>query len=146
MKQNTFFFFLNSFSLLDFSCNLKNKPPMSDNEDYYEDNLHEDQDIEMHDQDDGGEIFLPEDNVEPTPTNERITTPYMTKYERARILGARALQISMNAPVMVDLDGESDPYEIALKELRAKKIPFVIRRYLPDSSYEDWRVTELIAD
>ncbi|KAJ2908357.1 DNA-directed RNA polymerases II and V subunit 6B, partial [Coemansia aciculifera] len=54
--------------------------------------------------------------------------------------------ISMNAPVMVELDGDSDPYEIALKELRAKKIPFVIRRYLPDASYEDWRVTELIAD
>ncbi|ORX71503.1 RNA polymerase Rpb6 [Linderina pennispora] len=92
------------------------------------------------------EIFLPEDNVEPTPANERITTPYMTKYERARILGARALQISMNAPIMVELDGESDPYEIALKELREKKIPFVIRRYLPDMSYEDWRVQELIAD
>lgn len=38
----------------------------------------------------------------------------------------------MNAPVMVELDGESDPLEIALKELRAKKIPFTVRRYLPD--------------
>jgi len=33
----------------------------------------------------------------------RTTTPYMTKYERARIIGARALQISMNAPVMVSV-------------------------------------------
>eukprot|EP00961_Rhodomonas_salina_P282801 3821821-Rhodomonas_salina.2 len=32
---------------------------------------------------------------------KRITTPYMTKYERARVLGTRALQISMNAPVLV---------------------------------------------
>jgi DNA-directed RNA polymerase I, II, and III subunit RPABC2 len=40
-----------------------------------------------------------------------MTTPYMTKYERARVLGTRALQISMNAPVMVDLDGETDPLE-----------------------------------
>lgn len=40
---------------------------------------------------------------------------------------------SMNAPVMVELDGESDPLEIAVKELRAKKIPFTVRRYLPDS-------------
>ena len=39
---------------------------------------------------------------------------------------------SMNAPVMVELDGESDPLEIAVKELRAKKIPFTVRRYLPD--------------
>merc|ERR1719410_2005328 len=37
---------------------------------------------------------------------ERVTTRYLTKYERARVLGTRALQISMNAPVMVDLDGE----------------------------------------
>jgi len=74
----------------------------------------------------------------------RITTRYMTKYERARILGTRALQISMNAPVMVELNGESDPLEIAMKELREKKIPFTVRRYLPDGSYEDWSVEELI--
>ncbi|KAJ2457431.1 DNA-directed RNA polymerases I, II, and III subunit RPABC2 [Coemansia sp. RSA 2424] len=117
---------------------------MSDREDEYY--MDEDGDMEVQDQDESVEIFLPENNVEPTPASERITTPYMTKYERARILGARALQISMNAPVMVELDGDSDPYDIALKELRAKKIPFVIRRYLPDASYEDWRVTELIAD
>lgn len=39
---------------------------------------------------------------------------------------------SMNAPVMVELNGESDPLEIAMKELREKKIPFIVRRYLPD--------------
>ncbi|MBA0610773.1 hypothetical protein Godav_011568, partial [Gossypium davidsonii] len=42
----------------------------------------------------------------------RKTSKYMTKYERARILGTRALQISsMNAPVMVELEGETDPLE-----------------------------------
>ncbi|PWA52165.1 RNA polymerase Rpb6 [Artemisia annua] len=76
----------------------------------------------------------------------RKTSKYMTKYERARILGTRALQISMNAPVMVELEGETDPLEIAMKELRAKKIPFTIRRYLPDGSYEDWGVDELIVE
>ncbi|GAK68099.1 DNA-directed RNA Polymerase II subunit F [Moesziomyces antarcticus] len=75
---------------------------------------------------------------------DRITTPYMTKYERARILGTRALQISMNAPVLVPTEGETDPLEIAMKELAAKKIPLVVRRYLPDGSYEDWTVSELI--
>ncbi|KAK9836976.1 hypothetical protein WJX81_003916 [Elliptochloris bilobata] len=79
------------------------------------------------------------------PTDRpRITTRYMTKYERARILGTRALQISMNAPVMVELHGEFDPLEIAMKELREKKIPFTVRRFLPDGSYEDWSVEELI--
>jgi DNA-directed RNA polymerase I, II, and III subunit RPABC2 len=38
----------------------------------------------------------------------------------------------MNAPVLVDLEGETDPLKIAIKELREKKIPLVIRRYLPD--------------
>ena len=75
---------------------------------------------------------------------DRITTPYMTKYERARILGTRALQISMNAPVMVELEGETDPLQIALKELRQRKIPITVRRFLPDGSYEDWTVDELI--
>ncbi|GMH17246.1 hypothetical protein Nepgr_019087 [Nepenthes gracilis] len=76
----------------------------------------------------------------------RKTSKYMTKYERARILGTRALQISMNAPVMVELQGETDPLEIAMKELRERKIPFTIRRYLPDGSYEDWGVDELIVE
>lgn len=80
------------------------------------------------------------------PKEARSTTPYMTKYERARILGTRALQISMNAPVLVDLEGETDPLQIAIKELAQKKIPLVIRRYLPDGSYEDWGCDELIVD
>ena len=75
---------------------------------------------------------------------DRITTPYITKFERARVLGTRALQISMNAPVMVELEGETDPLQIALKELRQRKIPITVRRFLPDMSYEDWNVDELI--
>jgi len=65
-------------------------------------------------------------------------------YARARVRGTRALQISMNAPVMVELEGESDPLQIALKELRQRKIPITIRRFLPDGSYEDWNVDDLI--
>ncbi|EDV20593.1 uncharacterized protein TRIADDRAFT_50973 [Trichoplax adhaerens] len=76
--------------------------------------------------------------------SKRTTQPYMTKYERARILGTRALQISMNAPVMVELEGETDPLQIALKELKANKIPMIVRRFLPDGSYEDWSCNELI--
>jgi len=81
-----------------------------------------------------------------TAGSDRITTKYLTKYERARVLGTRALQISMNAPVMVDVDGETDPLKIAMKELRERKIPIIIRRYLPDESHEDWKIDELIVD
>ncbi|RLV90477.1 DNA-directed RNA polymerases I II and III subunit RPABC2 [Spathaspora sp. JA1] len=80
------------------------------------------------------------------PKEKRATTPYMTKYERARILGTRALQISLNAPVLVDIEGETDPLQIAMKELAQRKVPLVIRRYLPDGSYEDWGCDELIVD
>ena len=79
--------------------------------------------------------------------SERISTPFMTKYERARILGTRAMQISRNAPVFVELEPhETDPLLIAEKELREKKIPFIIRRYLPDGSYEDWPISDLIIE
>jgi DNA-directed RNA polymerases I, II, and III subunit RPABC2 len=53
---------------------------------------------------------------------------------------------SMNAPVTVDIAGETDPLKIAQKELRERKIPMIIRRYLPDNSYEDWSLDELIID
>ncbi|CAD6996369.1 DNA-directed RNA polymerases I, II, and III subunit RPABC2 [Ceratitis capitata] len=78
------------------------------------------------------------------PKSKRITTKYMTKYERARVLGTRALQIAMCAPIMVELEGETDPLQIAMKELKQKKIPIIIRRFLPDHSYEDWSIDELI--
>ncbi|XP_044497993.1 DNA-directed RNA polymerases II, IV and V subunit 6A-like isoform X1 [Mangifera indica] len=93
-----------------------------------------------------GEPIETEDKEDEEVKGARKTSKYMTKYERARILGTRALQISMNAPVMVELEGETDPLEIAMKELRERKIPFTIRRYLPDGSYEDWGVDELIVE
>ncbi|KAJ4413221.1 subunit common to RNA polymerases I, II, and III [Didymella pomorum] len=78
------------------------------------------------------------------PNENRTTTPYMTKYEKARVLGTRALQISGNAPVLIDVEGMTDPLQIAAKELREKKIPLVVRRYLPDGFYEDWTCEELL--
>lgn len=42
--------------------------------------------------------------------------------------------ISLNAPVLVDLEGETDPLQIAIKELNQKKIPLIVRRYLPDGT------------
>ena len=75
---------------------------------------------------------------------ERITSSFMTKYEKARVLGTRALQISKNAPLMITpLPGECDPYKLAERELNERKVPFIVRRYLPDGSYEDWKLSEL---
>ena len=106
----------------------------------------EEEDLDNND-DVAGDAIETDDKEEQAPVERpRKTSKFMTKYERARILGTRAVQISMNAPVMVELEGETDPLEIAMKELRERKIPFTIRRYLPDGSYEDWGVDELIVE
>jgi len=76
----------------------------------------------------------------------RLTLPFLTKYEKARILGARALQISLGAPVMVNLENQTDALDIATKELKERKIPITIRRYLPGGKHEDWHLDELIVD
>lgn len=90
------------------------------------------------------DVIPQEEVAQAVPPEKRTTTPFMTKYERARVLGTRALQISMCAPIMVELENETDPLQIAMKELKARKIPLIIRRYLPDGSYEDWTIDELI--
>ena len=80
------------------------------------------------------------------PDEDRLTSRFMTKYEQARILGCRAHQISKNAPLLVDPSDESHPYKLAEMELEKRKIPFIIRRYLPDGAYEDWKASELWAE
>ena len=118
-------------------------------DDEFEEENEEDQDGERADvlENDDDYNVNNQKEIKNIPVSERITTKYLTKYEKARVLGARALQISKNAPVMVDLDpGEWDPLKIAEKELLAKKIPFIIRRYLPNNTYEDWKVDELLLD
>ena len=81
------------------------------------------------------------------PIKERETSRFLTKFERAKILGERAIQIANGAKVMVEVEkGIWDPMKIAEKELREKKINYVVRRYLPDGNYEDWNLNELIFD
>lgn len=115
-------------------------------DDYNDDDVDEDMD-EMNQEDEGDniELVMPGHQAGGSvPKSKRITTKYMTKYERARVLGTRALQIAMCAPIMVELEGETDPLQIAMKELKQRKIPIIIRRYLPDNSFEDWTIDELI--
>ncbi|MCD4845414.1 MAG: DNA-directed RNA polymerase subunit K [Methanosarcinales archaeon] len=50
-----------------------------------------------------------------------------TRYERARIIGARALQISMGAPVLLE-DDSGEPIDIADRELEAGIIPITVKR------------------
>ena len=61
-----------------------------------------------------------------------------TRYEKARIIGARSLQIAMGAPILVMPEASrSNPIDIALMELESGILPITIRRTLPDGSYQD---------
>jgi len=56
-----------------------------------------------------------------------VTETNFTRYERARIIGARALQISMGAPVLIETD-KKEPIDIALAELEKEVIPITVKR------------------
>ncbi|MDW8003653.1 MAG: DNA-directed RNA polymerase subunit K [Thermofilaceae archaeon] len=69
----------------------------------------------------------------------KIGPPWLTKYEKARVIGARALQLSLGAPPLVPVKelGLKDPIEIASTELKHKLLPMVIRRWTPGGDYQD---------
>lgn len=76
--------------------------------------------------------------------NVMIGPPKLTRFERARIAGARALQVSLGAPILVELPAKmSDPIDIALVEIKAGILPMTIRRTLPDGSHKDIALAEL---
>ena len=57
----------------------------------------------------------------------------LTRFEKARIIGARALQVSMGAPVLIKLSEDiKDPIVIAAKELDGGALPLTVRRTMPD--------------
>ena len=77
--------------------------------------------------------------------NNLIGPPKLTRFERARIVGARALQVSLGAPILAPLpDNIIDSMEIAIVELREKVLPMTIRRTLPDGSYQDIPLIDLL--
>ena len=72
------------------------------------------------------------------------TVPFITKYERARVLGERAKQLNMGAKPLVEVGPEViDGYLIALKEYEDKKIPFILKRPLPNGGCEYWKLKDL---
>jgi DNA-directed RNA polymerase I, II, and III subunit RPABC2 len=72
------------------------------------------------------------------------TIPILTKYERARIIGERAKQLNSGATPFVEVEPSLiDGYLIALKEFDEKKIPFIIKRPLPNGGCEYWKLKDL---
>jgi DNA-directed RNA polymerase I, II, and III subunit RPABC2 len=93
--------------------------------------------------------FFDESNLDESDSltslnSSRKTKNTLSKYEATRILGARATLLSKGAQPLINPDGETDPIEIARMELNERIIPIVIRRYLPNGEYEDWRLQDLL--
>jgi len=75
----------------------------------------------------------------------KIGPIFLTRYEKARIVGARALQISFGAPILVEKPKNLiDPIKIALIELKSKILPLTIRRELPSGEFQDIPISKLI--
>lgn len=79
-----------------------------------------------------------EEHVEIIEKQKRITSPFMSKYEKARLIGCRAIQITIKGT-----DKGMDPLKIALEELKNNEIDLVVRRTLVNGDYEDWHASEL---
>lgn len=72
----------------------------------------------------------------------RKSRPILSKYEATTIIGMRAQQIIRGSTPFLD-SKEVNPIDVAIQELRAKLIPIIIRRVMPDGISEYWRLTEL---
>ena len=68
---------------------------------------------------------------------------FLSKFEKVRILGERATQLSLGAPSTVDITGLTDALSIAEKEFKERKIPILIVRTFPDGKIKKFRLTDL---
>ena len=73
------------------------------------------------------------------------TYPFLTQYEKTKILSLRASQLAHNSRPFIDVPAHvTDVHEIARLELDAKRIPYIIKRPLPDRTFEYWRLQDLV--
>ena len=72
------------------------------------------------------------------------TIPFLTKYEKTRVLGYRTKQLNNGSKPYVEVKNNIlDNYEIALMELNEKKIPYIVKRPMPSGGCEYWKLTDL---
>lgn len=71
--------------------------------------------------------------------------PFLTQYERTKIIGLRANQLSQGArPYIAVPEYVTDVSEIARMELDQRRLPFIVRRPMPNGSFEYWRLSDLM--
>lgn len=74
--------------------------------------------------------------------NDKITKPYISKFERVRMISDRTSQLARGAKSMLKNVKGMNPEDVALLELKNKVIPLIVERKLPDGSVEKWKVSE----
>ena len=79
-------------------------------------------------------------------TEQRITDPCLTKYEKTKVLAERTQQIDNGSIIYIPLNNKlTNAYSIALEEFKQKKLPFIICRPLPNSKeFEYWKLNDLM--
>jgi len=77
------------------------------------------------------------------PKELRITKPFLTKFEYARLISIRSTQIANGAKSLLLNPHNLTPIEVAKIELENKLIPLIIKRNLPNNTYELWHINEL---
>jgi DNA-directed RNA polymerase subunit K/omega len=78
-------------------------------------------------------------------TSNHKSIPFLTTFERTKIIGFRSTQLSQGARPFITLpDHVTDVKEIARMELEARRLPFILKRPMPDGSFEYWRLSELM--
>jgi DNA-directed RNA polymerase subunit K/omega len=71
--------------------------------------------------------------------------PFLTVYERTKILGARTNQLAEGAmPFVTVPEYMTQPLEIAKLELEQRRLPYIIKRPMPDGTFEYWRLSDLM--
>lgn len=85
------------------------------------------------------------DAYPPTKDVRHVTYPFLTLYERTKVLSLRASQLARGAQPFIDVpEYLTDVYEVAKAELEAKRLPYIMKRPLPDGNYEYWRLADLM--
>lgn len=116
-----------------------NDNELSEDEDLTELNVEED---EKNNEDNSFKILTYKNIIEDIAKKPKKTIPLLTKFERARIVGVRLQQLAYGAKPRIDTTNLKSINEIVEQELIQRKIPFIIRRTLPNSTYEDWKLEE----
>lgn len=122
--------------------NNTNENELSDEEDVTDLNIEDD---EKQNEDDGFKLLTYRNVLENIEKKPKKTIPILTKFEKAKIMGVRLQQLAYGAKPRIDITGLKSIQEIVEKELKQRKILFIIRRNLPNGTFEDWKLEEFVS-